>query len=237
MKSTIRIIAMILTLIGNSSIYAQRIGFDEIDESKVSTWIAVSNSEYQNVYHFGDSEMESTFILLFSEGKYYAQISRFIMQNSTDAEWTKHFITLKNVRIVGNKFYSDITNGEFVTYDYGNRKENGLKVYKPWSGWESGIYEIGLIAGYPPANYFSGKYTQASYRLLKNDELINMSKYELRLMRNEIFARYGYKFTPGSEMYNYFNQQDWYSAKYDNVNDFLTDIEKENINLIKQAEK
>jgi hypothetical protein len=56
-------------------------------------------------------------------------------------------------------------------------------------------------------------------------------------MRNEIFARYGYKFTPGSEMYNYFNQQDWYSAKYDNVNDFLTDIEKENINLIKQAEK
>jgi hypothetical protein len=55
-------------------------------------------------------------------------------------------------------------------------------------------------------------------------------------MRNEIFARYGYKFKSGGEMDKYFKSQDWYSGQHDNVNDFLTELEKENIKLIRQIE-
>ena len=56
-------------------------------------------------------------------------------------------------------------------------------------------------------------------------------------MRNEIFARYHYKFRPGGAMDTYFKQQDWYSGQHDNVNDFLTELEKANIKLIRQIEK
>lgn len=56
-------------------------------------------------------------------------------------------------------------------------------------------------------------------------------------MRNEIFARYGYKFKTGGKMDSYFQQQDWYKKQHDNVNDFLTGIEQQNIKLIQQIEQ
>jgi hypothetical protein len=37
-------------------------------------------------------------------------------------------------------------------------------------------------------------------------------------------------------MDKYFKHQDWYSGQHDNVDKFLTDLEKENINLIQQFE-
>ena len=220
----------------NSSIFAQRIGFDKIDDSKVSPWISKTEAEYQNVYSFGDSEMESTFNLLFSDGKWYAQIQKHKMDKSTNYEWTSTFVNLKNVRINGNKFYSDLTNGEFVVYDYGKRKVKGLKVYKPWSGWEKGIYEIGITSDYPLHKYFGGKYTQASFRKLNPEELKKLSKFDLKIMRNEIYARYGYKFKQGGEMSNYFKQQDWYTGWYDDVSKYLTEIETTNIRLINELE-
>ena len=55
-------------------------------------------------------------------------------------------------------------------------------------------------------------------------------------MRNEIFARYGYIFKEGGEMEKYFKSQDWYTPEHKNVNDFLTEIEKENLKLIREVE-
>ena len=55
-------------------------------------------------------------------------------------------------------------------------------------------------------------------------------------MRNEIFARYGYIFNSGGEMEAYFKKQDWYSAHHSDVNNFLTELEKENIKQIKSIE-
>ena len=74
-------------------------------------------------------------------------------------------------------------------------------------------------------------------RRLTEKELCKMSKYELKIMRNEIFARYGYKFIEGGTMDKYFSHKDWYRGDYDNVDDFLTPIEKHNINLIQKCEK
>jgi hypothetical protein len=226
-----------ILILANSFIYGQRIGFDIIDDSKVSPWMAKTSAEYQQVYSFGASEMESSLILLFSDGEWFAQIRHFIMDEKTHYEWVPDFINLRNVRIEGNKFYSNLTNGEFVIYDYGKRKEKGLKVYKPWSGWESGIYEIGISSAEPVSKCYSGRFPQASYKKLEPEDLKGKSKPDLKIMRNEIFARYGYKFTPESEMDNYFKQQSWYRAYYDNVNSFLTRLEIENIGIIKQFEE
>ncbi len=54
-------------------------------------------------------------------------------------------------------------------------------------------------------------------------------------MRNEIFARHGYKFKT-EEMRNYFMYEKWYVPRYDNVDDMLSDVEKKNIELIKRYE-
>lgn len=213
----------------------QVIGFEQIDNSKVTPWNPKLTLEFQYVYHFGESEAESDLIIIFGLDKEYAQIKSG-KWSKNGQQWISHYENLTNVRIDGNKFYSDQTNGQFVIYDNGQEKIKGLKVYKPWSGLtENNEYEIG-IKSYSIDDYFNGKFTQASKRLLIRDELIKMTKSDLKIMRNEIFARYGYKFQSGGEMEKYFKSQDWYSGQHDNVNDFLTELEKENLKLIQQIE-
>lgn len=56
-------------------------------------------------------------------------------------------------------------------------------------------------------------------------------------MRNEIFARYGYIFTEPNEMDMYFNDKYWYNPVYNNVDAFLTPIEKYNIKISQKYEK
>jgi len=58
----------------------------------------------------------------------------------------------------------------------------------------------------------------------------------LKIMRNEIFARHGYKFKT-TDMTNYFGAKDWYVPQYDDVTSRLTEIERINIALIQELEK
>jgi len=79
------------------------------------------------------------------------------------------------------------------------------------------------------------KYPQASQRILTDADLSGMSKYDLKIMRNEIFARHGYIFkTP--EMKSYFSAQSWYNGQYSDVSSMLTSIESQNIAFIKRYE-
>jgi len=55
-------------------------------------------------------------------------------------------------------------------------------------------------------------------------------------MRNEIFARHGYKFKT-DEWAGYFGTKDWYWPQYDDVSSKLTEIERINITLIQLLEK
>ena len=80
-----------------------------------------------------------------------------------------------------------------------------------------------------------GKFPQASERLLTASDLQDLSKEDLRIMRNEIFARHGYIFQT-NEMKSYFQNQSWYSPRHSNVNSLLTNIEQRNITLIQRYE-
>lgn len=72
---------------------------------------------------------------------------------------------------------------------------------------------------------------------LEEDDLINFTKSELALIRNEIYAKYGYKYQ--SEPYmTYFNNKEWYYGHREEVDyEELTLAEQSNINLIKSLEK
>lgn len=216
--------------------FAQQIGFEEIDDSKVHQWLPKTTYEYQSVYHFGDSEMEVALAIFVVGNQWYAQLKSGDWAEDGKS-WIAHYENLKNVRIEGNKFYSDKTNGEFVIYQNGGDKIVGLKVYQSLSGIaEKGVYEIGTKA-YPITHYFLGKYSEASYQKLSKEQLMKFSKSELSIMRNEIFARYGYQFRVGGKMNAYFKKQDWYQSQHQNVDIFLTEIEKQNIQLIREVEK
>ncbi|MFO7897054.1 MAG: YARHG domain-containing protein [Candidatus Cloacimonadales bacterium] len=79
-------------------------------------------------------------------------------------------------------------------------------------------------------------FPEASERLLSKTELLHLTKDELKIMRNEIFASKGYNFKT-NRYKSYFTEQKWYEPQYENVGNELTEIEKENIKLIKQVEQ
>lgn len=71
-------------------------------------------------------------------------------------------------------------------------------------------------------------------KLTDDDALWEMSLYELRIMRNEIYARHGYIFDD-AEMRKHFMSKSWYVPVTKNVQ--LSKIEKYNVDFIKQYEK
>lgn len=86
-----------------------------------------------------------------------------------------------------------------------------------------------------PSSYSqpAGLYPFTSQRKVTYDDIAYLSSSELRIMRNEIYARHGYIFK-SKDLRNYFLSQGWYEPMtYDVV---LSTIEQYNVNFIKQYE-
>ena len=81
-----------------------------------------------------------------------------------------------------------------------------------------------------------GKYSFASEEILMSGVLNLFSAKELKIMRNEIFARHGYIFK-STDMQNYFAMQKWYKPTSADVTKELTPIERVNVSLINIMEK
>lgn len=79
------------------------------------------------------------------------------------------------------------------------------------------------------------KYEYLREREMTYDDVEGKSAEELRLMRNYIFARRGYIFE-SEDMKEYFEQFSWYVPLYYDVTPRLSDIEKYNVNFIKEWE-
>ncbi|MDR0638096.1 MAG: YARHG domain-containing protein [Spirochaetaceae bacterium] len=71
--------------------------------------------------------------------------------------------------------------------------------------------------------------------LLSEKELAQFSKDELRIIRNTIFAQYGFTFGV-EDLKKHFEQFAWYKATGSNVDQYLTDIDRENIRIIQALE-
>jgi hypothetical protein len=84
------------------------------------------------------------------------------------------------------------------------------------------------------ASYFNRcHFEQLAYREDKANVVLfkGLSSEDLDIMRNEIFAEYGFIFkTP--KWKEYFGKMPWYQPQFDNVDHLLTDIDKANIKFI-----
>lgn len=107
------------------------------------------------------------------------------------------------------------------------------------------LSEKRVVSNQSEANSFSNEETDnsgydivLSERKLSDDDLADKSKKELEIMRNSIYARYGYKFKR-KDLLNYFSQYSWYSPTTSDMGviyDMMNDNEKYNVDFIKKHE-
>lgn len=99
------------------------------------------------------------------------------------------------------------------------------------------VYEITSMTKYEGRGYIL---EASGVRLLTKSDLSGLSKEDLALARNEIYARHGRRFTTPAYQ-RYFESKSWYaenpSYNYDDDNANLNDIEIKNVQLIIDNEK
>jgi hypothetical protein len=88
---------------------------------------------------------------------------------------------------------------------------------------------------YIMSSYNANAYNASTDVLLK-EQVANMKKPDILVLRNSIFARHGYAFKKEA-LRMYFSQQDWYIPISTDVTAELTPIEKKNVELLKRYEK
>jgi len=74
-----------------------------------------------------------------------------------------------------------------------------------------------------------------SVRLLTEADIRGKSRAELRIMRNEIFARHGHIFQ-SQDLRDHFSAMDWYNPRFNDVTHLLNDIERQNVAFIQRHE-
>jgi len=71
--------------------------------------------------------------------------------------------------------------------------------------------------------------------LLTDQDLRGLSKAQLRILRNTIFAQHGRIFA-SEDLQNYFSSKEWYRPLYNNVDHLFNEVEKRNIEIIQSYE-
>lgn len=230
--------------------YGQLVREHDVDESTVKPWIEDSISKYSDRYIFQPNDGNYLIIIVddtnitaqifypnhWIDGGYALELG---IADSLEVDTYSEYVTLTGVRISEGRFYSDQYRGEFITFK-SDTIYHGIKVYDSWNIRPNYKYEIGVKCQENLMRVYKGKYPETSLKLLDSAYVISFSKYKLRIMRNEIYARYNYRFNDGGELTKYFSQQEWYSnsaARYKSVQHMLTWIELRNIELIKSIEK
>jgi len=94
--------------------------------------------------------------------------------------------------------------------------------------------EFGYDATYFTTSGDVDKYN-ASTDTLTTEEVANMKKADLFVLRNAIYARHGYSFK-NQQLRAYFDQQPWYIPISTDIKSELTPIEKQNIALLMRYE-
>jgi hypothetical protein len=113
--------------------------------------------------------------------------------------------------------------------------ENDLPVYEPTEEdlpvYEESTEEI------PVAVETTDKLPHSSDKKIKANQLDGMSAEDIRIARNEIYARHGLIFQ-SEDLQEYFSAQPWYKGTVDDASKIkLTELEQQNIKTITDYEK
>lgn len=150
-----------------------------------------------------------------------------------------------------------IDNGLVVGGIYGPDTQMVMQMNRtmqPYAGGSSPASFAGSGNAYPGQAAFPGQAASGQEAVLGNGDYIlpnssttyltradlaGLSQEQLRLARNEIYARHGRKFKT-KEIQEYFNGKSWYTGTIESnafKDEYLNSYEKENIKLIQSLEK
>src|SRR5690606_12322198 len=127
------ILFYVLFLVSGIS-FCQVRGDEKIDPNDILEWKTENIHDYSGSYSFGYSEGESELRIMVTDSIICAQLFRHEWTENP-AGWIPVFENFENVKIIGDKFYSDKSNGRFVTYKPKNGHSVGLIIEKPFSSW------------------------------------------------------------------------------------------------------
>ena len=158
-----------------------------------------------------------------------------------------YYATVNGINNVGAMI--DSSSGDDITiqiYQDSGTRIDTLDWYtvNTYTGKGTDFYGNSIDIMNPPAssasNYDSGEYIfpNIDSEYLTESDLSSMSSEELRIARNEIYARYGRMFKDQA-LQNYFNSKSWYtpSIRPEDFNEhWLNEYEKANAKLIKSFE-
>lgn len=159
----------------------------------------------------GDDKYDGVFVLNFDAER--NKLSGTWTANDSKLKVTNRTFELEKREITYNK---DLDLPENIGWEYLYDKDNGLLD-------DSEMLTEDVTA------------FNASNTVLKKEDVENMYKGDLEVMRNAIYARHGYSFK-NRKMRYVFDQIDWYSPVHTDVRSDLTDLEKKNIDLLKRYE-
>ena len=115
-------------------------------------------------------------------------------------------------------------------YDYG---EDGSDDFISPDGYDDDYEELEEESEEENDSFI---FPNSSDEYLSASDVKHLSKRDLSLARNEIYARHGRLFT-SEKLQNYFDSMDWYDGRYEEVtDDELSQVEKDNIKLIQKYE-
>jgi hypothetical protein len=100
-------------------------------------------------------------------------------------------------------------------------------------GWQKGSGPVKPPPASPPPPQSDYVIGHSASRRLSEADLAGLSPALLRIARNEIFARHGYRFE-AEDLQSYFQNRPWYAPRTGSV--VLGNIEKDNVTLIKSRE-
>ena len=135
----------------------------------------------------------------------------------------------------GATYYANVSAGTTTQFVSGRPMTiNAYKTSETYNG--SPVYEISAVTNYTGKNIFPN----SGFELLTEKDLAGKSAAELRLGRNEIYARHGRAFKD-NDIRKYFEGCSWYKVKssynYSNEASNLNSIEKANVDFILKHEK
>ena len=113
---------------------------------------------------------------------------------------------------------------------------DGMRIYRVHHSEDDGSpVRDGLYATLK-ASKSVPRWSFLSDRICTSFALISLSKDVLRLMRNELYARHGYRFSD-KKLQAYFDACKWYKPVSDNKSVKLSELETLNVAIIKQFER
>lgn len=171
----------------------------------------------------GDNKYDGKFTFIISKDKL---IGKWTAYNDLDIKHRKYTLSKKtfkynpNIKLEHSKSYVDWTKYN-ETVEQIEMEENEFEewVSKEFSSATNKIYEI-----------------NASSILLRDEDVNNLKKGDLKIIRNTIYARHGYSFK-NRPLRVFFDAQNWYIPVHSNIKNEFTDIEKHNIKLLLKYEK